>query len=462
MTKTRISRLHLATTRTQGQIENKHFYELVGSSNLSHKPQATTLPLSFKANKYIHTTMSSASILRFLEVDLDHEDEFEHSEHDDDSLPWNHVILACFLVQLITLSGIALTAFTSCTKVSERLQQQWIPSFSSGALIATVVFLLIPESIVMLEGGHESHTEETSAALEGNVTTEDTHLEGDDHDGHDHFRYLQEEHEEEGAMWKFGVAVLGGFLIPVLLGALFPTPDTSACEECEVIHQLEERQDEIAEEGEEVEGDQPSKSDRETIDLNCEEGKCCHGGHEDEVTKTGAEPIATPVTIQHSKNWSLASSILIGDALHNFVDGVFLANAFMLCDASLGYTMVASTIYHELAQEISDYALLVHHCGLKPLLALALNFCAGFSILGGAIVVMLLDLSETGTGALLAMSAGVYLFIAACECIPRVSRKTTYDTLVFLACFALGAVPIGLVLLNHGHCDGGHDDHEDH
>ncbi len=74
----------------------------------------------------------------------------------------------------------------------------------------------------------------------------------------------------------------------------------------------------------------------------------------------------------------------------------------------------------------------------------------------GAILVLSLDLSDLGMGVLLAISGGVYLNIAATECTPRVSRKTAKDTLIFLGCFILGAVPIGLVLLNHGHCEAEH------
>jgi hypothetical protein len=60
------------------------------------------------------------------------------------------------------------------------------------------------------------------------------------------------------------------------------------------------------------------------------------------------------------------------------------------------------------------------------------------------------------TGSLLSVSAGVYIYIAAStECIPRIQavHKNATDTLTFLICFTIGAVPIGLVLLNHGHCE---------
>jgi zinc transporter ZupT len=139
-------------------------------------------------------------------------------------------------------------------------------------------------------------------------------------------------------------------------------------------------------------------------------------------------------------------------------DGIFIGNAFLLCSRSLGWTIIATTVYHELAQEIADYALLVHHCGLSRRTALAANFLSGLSVMFGAILILTLDLAEEGMGLIMAVSAGVYLFICASECIPRVqaTRKTANDTLIFLVCFIMGAVPIGLVLLNHGHCEAEH------
>jgi hypothetical protein len=47
------------------------------------------------------------------------------------------------------------------------------------------------------------------------------------------------------------------------------------------------------------------------------------------------------------------------------------------------------------------------------------------------------------------------LYIAIGECLPRIqlARKTARDTLLFFSFFILGAVPIGLVLLKHVHCE---------
>jgi hypothetical protein len=50
----------------------------------------------------------------------------------------------------------------------------------------------------------------------------------------------------------------------------------------------------------------------------------------------------------------------------------------------------------------------------------------------------------------------VYVYVAAAECLPRAkeAQTTTTDKFISLGCFVVGVIPIGLVLLNHGHCEG--------
>lgn len=163
-----------------------------------------------------------------------------------------------------------------------------------------------------------------------------------------------------------------------------------------------------------------------------------------------------------SVNVSLALSILVGDAFHNFCDGVFVGVGFMLCDLSVALTIMAVTLYHEVAQEVADYFLLTRYAGLTPIKALSLNFLAGLSVVLGGIVVLASDLSDMAIGVLLSLSSGVYLYIAACECLPRVTAilKSSQDRIILLVMFAIGAIPIGLTLLNHTHCEA--EEHEDH
>jgi len=232
----------------------------------------------------------------------------------------------------------------------------------------------------------------------------------------EHANETAEDHEEHkgeletGAIWRFGASLLGGFMLPMIFDALFPRTkkhfDGDDCAE-DVF----------------VDGEAQAQDAKHTPDAKV--------------------------------NWSLVLSIVLGDAFHNFCDGVFVGVALSLCDKSTAYTIVGITLYHEVAQELADYFLLTRHAGLRPSIALLLNFAAGLSILLGGIIVLATPVSDLSIGVILSIAAGVYLYIAACECLPRVSAvvHTRGDRFLSMLIFIIGVVPIGLALLNHSHCE---------
>jgi zinc transporter ZupT len=154
-------------------------------------------------------------------------------------------------------------------------------------------------------------------------------------------------------------------------------------------------------------------------------------------------------------NIRLVSAIILGDSLHNFADGIFIGVAFLLCNDSVALSILAGTIYHELAQEVSDFFLLTQQAHLPPLMALGLNFTSGLSVTLGGIVVLAANVSNFAIGVILSISAGIYICLSAKECMPIVDRLavTSKDRLIAFVAFAMGAIPIGLVLLNHNHCE---------
>lgn len=196
------------------------------------------------------------------------------------------------------------------------------------------------------------------------------------------------------------------------------------------------------------------------------DGKSCSTCNDEAAAVVAVQEHAAPVNditspspIKPKKkktNYRLAASLFVGDFFHNFSDGIFLGTAFKFCDPSVAFAVALATIYHELAQELADYFLLTEHCGIPPVKALILNFLCGLSVVFGVILILALDVSNMAIGCILAISAGVYVHVAASECIPRVEKelKTFKDRAVSILCFVIGAVPIGLVLLNHGHCTG--------
>jgi zinc transporter ZupT len=166
---------------------------------------------------------------------------------------------------------------------------------------------------------------------------------------------------------------------------------------------------------------------------------------------------AGTVGLPRNKQIRVLSGVLLGDFMHNLVDGIIIGVGFSQCGKSFGWSITASTVYHELAQELSDYIVLTdpNQGGLKPVQALVFNFISGLSVMLGAIILLSMDTMENDAKAiLLAYGGGVYIQIAAVECMPRMhdTAKTAKTRMLGMFFFLLGAMAIGLVLLDHEHC----------
>ena len=165
---------------------------------------------------------------------------------------------------------------------------------------------------------------------------------------------------------------------------------------------------------------------------------------------------------------SIVISIFGGDFCHNFVDGIFIANAFLDCSAAKGWTITFATVLHEFAQEISDFFLLISQGHMTTVGALLVNVASGTSVMLGAAMFMLTKPGPGTRGLMLAFSAGIYIFVAATEAAAHFLHSSRHSNKLSAAIFAsfvrlsvstvtlekvLGAVCIGLVLLDHGHCE---------
>jgi zinc transporter ZupT len=171
-----------------------------------------------------------------------------------------------------------------------------------------------------------------------------------------------------------------------------------------------------------------------------------------EPNKAGDAAVAVGSFSTRARLWA---GVIIGDFFHNLCDGFFIAAAFKGCGTSFGWQVALSTVLHELPQEISDYVILTGPgINLSPLMALVWNFLSGLSVILGAIIVNSGDVSQSDIGLLLAFGGGLYLHIAATECMPRIYKEglSLNVRVASMSAFVLGAVLIGLVLLDHEHC----------
>lgn len=120
----------------------------------------------------------------------------------------------------------------------------------------------------------------------------------------------------------------------------------------------------------------------------------------------------------------LAKMNLIGDAMHNFVDGILIAGSF-LADPALGFTTTLAIIAHEIPQELGDVGALLRG-GYLPRQAVLYNFYCSLTVLPGAIFTLLLSqVAESSLIFLLPIAAGGFIYIAASDLIPVLHERSS-------------------------------------
>ena len=131
---------------------------------------------------------------------------------------------------------------------------------------------------------------------------------------------------------------------------------------------------------------------------------------------------------------------LVGDGVHNFIDGLIMAAAY-LTSFPLGLTTTMAIAAHEVPQELGDFGVLVYG-GLKPRRALALNFVTALSaVAGGVLGYYFLHLLGNMMIFLLPLAAGGFLYIAASDLIPELHKeKSTLRTGVSFITFLMGII----------------------
>jgi zinc and cadmium transporter len=119
--------------------------------------------------------------------------------------------------------------------------------------------------------------------------------------------------------------------------------------------------------------------------------------------------------------------VMVGDTVHNFLDGVAIAATF-LTNPTLGIATTIAIIIHEIPQEFGDIGVLLH-AGYSKLKALVFNLISGLSaVLGGILGFYYLSKFESFIPYILAMTAGGFIYIAAADLLPEVHEQSTTRT----------------------------------
>lgn len=137
-------------------------------------------------------------------------------------------------------------------------------------------------------------------------------------------------------------------------------------------------------------------------------------------------------------------SVLVGDSIHNFCDGIIIAAAF-LADPQLGLVTALAVIAHEIPQEVGDYIVLLN-AGLSRQRALAYNALSGLAaVAGGVLGYFVVGASETLFPFLLVVAASSFIYVAVADLIPQLQRRLPLaDTLSQLVWIGVGLALITL------------------
>jgi len=134
--------------------------------------------------------------------------------------------------------------------------------------------------------------------------------------------------------------------------------------------------------------------------------------------------------------------IVVGDTIHNFLDGILIAAAF-LQGTQLGVITALAIVAHEIPQEVGDFLILLHS-GYSKVQALVLNLVSSAATLaGGLLGYFALQVLERWEPALLGVVAASMIYVAVADLIPGLHKRA--ELRATLAQVALIALGIGVV-----------------
>lgn len=145
--------------------------------------------------------------------------------------------------------------------------------------------------------------------------------------------------------------------------------------------------------------------------------------------------------------------IVVGDTIHNFLDGILIAAAF-LQSTQLGIVTALAIVAHEIPQEVGDFLILLHsgYSKMKAFLLNMLSSCA--TLVGGALGYYALQVVEGWTPVLLGVVAASMIYVAVADLIPGLHKRTSMRATVsqtLLIALGIGSIVLARALLEGLH-----------
>ena len=137
----------------------------------------------------------------------------------------------------------------------------------------------------------------------------------------------------------------------------------------------------------------------------------------------GAEEQGHEHKHEHQHTAPAGTLVLVGDAVHNFVDGILIAAAFMT-DIHLGVVTALAVAAHEIPQEVGDFAILLES-GFSRGKAFFFNILASLTTVVGALLAYYsLQTVEAFVPYVLAIAASSFIYVAVADLIPGLHKRT--------------------------------------
>jgi len=137
---------------------------------------------------------------------------------------------------------------------------------------------------------------------------------------------------------------------------------------------------------------------------------------------------------------------LIGDGIHNFIDGAIIAASYAV-SFHIGVATSLAVVFHEIPQEIGDFGILVHG-GLTRQRALGWNFLCSLLAFAGALATLLIGPSvQNFSRYVIPVAAGGFIYLAGSDLIPELHQEVRVSrSLIQLAAIGMGVGVMALLL----------------
>lgn len=143
-------------------------------------------------------------------------------------------------------------------------------------------------------------------------------------------------------------------------------------------------------------------------------------------------------------------SVLVGDSVHNFCDGIIIAAAF-LANTELGVTTAIAIVLHEIPQEVGDTIVLIN-AGFSRAKALLYNAISGLAaVAGGVLGYFVVGSWEAVFPYLLVVASSSFIYVAVADLLPQMQRRLPWGELVAQVAWIGAGLGLAYVTLNLAH-----------